>query len=80
METTGNVPRNGARPAARPSVNDDIRRASSNLALVINQCGLSQSELSRRSGLSRQLINSWARSEARFRSRPPSAGFSMSSN
>jgi transcriptional regulator with XRE-family HTH domain len=61
METTGNVPRNGARPAARPSVNDDIRRLSSNLALVINHCGLSQSELSRRSGLSRQLINSWAR-------------------
>jgi transcriptional regulator with XRE-family HTH domain len=61
METTGNVPRNGARSAARPSVNDDIRRVSSNLALVIKHCGLSQSELSRRSGLSRQLINSWAR-------------------
>src|SRR5262249_6478802 len=30
------------------------------LALVIHHCGLSQSELSRRSGLSRQLINSWA--------------------
>lgn len=60
METTGNVPGNGARLAARPSVNDDIRRVSSNLALVIHHCGLSQSELSRRSGLSRQLINSWA--------------------
>jgi transcriptional regulator with XRE-family HTH domain len=54
-------PRNGARPAARPSVNDEIRRVSSTLAPVINHCGLSQSELSRRSGLSRQLVNSWAR-------------------
>jgi transcriptional regulator with XRE-family HTH domain len=65
METTGNGPRNGARPAVRASirasVNDDIRRVSSNLALAINHCGLSQSELSRRSGLSRQLINGWAR-------------------
>jgi transcriptional regulator with XRE-family HTH domain len=61
METTGNAPRNGARRATRASVNDDIRRVSRNLALVINRCGLSQSELSRRSGLSRQLINGWAR-------------------
>lgn len=43
------------------SVNADMRRAAANLALVIRQCGLSQSELSRRSGLSRQLINAWAR-------------------
>src|SRR5262249_39472182 len=28
---------------------------------IIRECGLSQSELSRRSGLSRQLINGWAR-------------------
>jgi hypothetical protein len=61
MEVTGNAPRRGARPAARPSVNDDIRRVSRNLSLIINRCGLSQSELSRRSGLSRQLINGWAR-------------------
>jgi transcriptional regulator with XRE-family HTH domain len=61
METTGNAPRHRVRPAARMSVNDDIRRVSSNLALVINRCGLSQSELARRSGLSRQLINGWAR-------------------
>jgi hypothetical protein len=38
-----------------------MRRAAANLALVIKECGLSQSELSRRSGLSRQLINAWAR-------------------
>jgi transcriptional regulator with XRE-family HTH domain len=43
------------------SVNDDMRRAAANLAFVINACGLSQSELSRRSGLSRQLVNGWAR-------------------
>jgi transcriptional regulator with XRE-family HTH domain len=61
METTGNAPRSGARVSVRASVNDDIRRVASNLALVINHCGLSQSELSRRSGLSRQLINGWAR-------------------
>jgi transcriptional regulator with XRE-family HTH domain len=47
-------------PLAR-SVNGDMRRAAANLALVINECGLSQSELSRRSGVSRQLINGWAR-------------------
>jgi transcriptional regulator with XRE-family HTH domain len=38
-----------------------MRRAAANLALIIRECGLSQSELSRRSGLSRQLINGWAR-------------------
>ena len=38
-----------------------MRRAAANLALIINECGLSQSELSRRSGVSRQLINGWAR-------------------
>jgi transcriptional regulator with XRE-family HTH domain len=43
------------------SVNGDMRRAASNLAFIINACGLSQSELSRRSGVSRQLINGWAR-------------------
>jgi transcriptional regulator with XRE-family HTH domain len=43
------------------SVNGDMRRAAANLALIINECGLSQSELSRRSGVSRQLINGWAR-------------------
>jgi transcriptional regulator with XRE-family HTH domain len=47
-------------PVAR-SVNGDMRQAAANLALVINECGLSQSELSRRSGVSRQLINGWAR-------------------
>src|SRR5262245_9850793 len=50
----------GGQPSGR-SVNDDMRRAAANLALVIRECGLSQSELSRRSGLSRQLINTWAR-------------------
>jgi transcriptional regulator with XRE-family HTH domain len=43
------------------SVNGDMRRAAANLALIISECGLSQSELSRRSGISRQLINGWAR-------------------
>ena len=43
------------------SVNGDMRRAAANLAFIINACGLSQSELSRRSGVSRQLINGWAR-------------------
>jgi transcriptional regulator with XRE-family HTH domain len=43
------------------SVNADMRRAAANLAFIINACGLSQSELSRRSGVSRQLINGWAR-------------------
>jgi hypothetical protein len=43
------------------SVNDDIRRAAANLAIIIRECGVSQAELSRRSGLSRQLINGWAR-------------------
>src|SRR5271169_86775 len=47
-------------PEAR-SVNSDMRQAAANLALVINECGLSQSELSRRSGVSRQLINGWSR-------------------
>jgi transcriptional regulator with XRE-family HTH domain len=47
-------------PAAR-SVNDDMRQAAANLAFIINECGLSQSELSRNSGVSRQLINGWAR-------------------
>jgi transcriptional regulator with XRE-family HTH domain len=45
----------------RQSVNDDMRRAAANLATIIRECGVSQSELSRRSGLSRQLINGWAR-------------------
>jgi hypothetical protein len=49
------------RPSLPRAVNDDIRRAAANLALVIKECGLSQSELSRRCGLSRQLINGWAR-------------------
>src|SRR4051812_25857772 len=48
------------RPPAH-SVNDDMRRVAANLAFVIRECGISQSELSRRSGLSRQLINTWAR-------------------
>ena len=43
------------------SVNGDMRRAAANLAFIINACGVSQSELSRRSGVSRQLINGWAR-------------------
>jgi transcriptional regulator with XRE-family HTH domain len=43
------------------SVNGDMRRAAANLAFIVNACGLSQSELSRRSGVSRQLINGWAR-------------------
>lgn len=43
------------------AVNDDMRQARANLALIIRECGLSQSELARRSGLSRQLINGWAR-------------------
>jgi transcriptional regulator with XRE-family HTH domain len=43
------------------SVNGDMRRAAANLAFIINECGQSQSELSRRSGISRQLINGWAR-------------------
>jgi transcriptional regulator with XRE-family HTH domain len=52
---------NGGSRSASRAVNDDIRRAAANLALVIRECGLSQSELARRSGLSRQLINGWAR-------------------
>jgi hypothetical protein len=52
---------NGQRAPLARSVNSDMRRAAANLALVINECGLSQSELSRRSGISRQLINGWAR-------------------
>jgi transcriptional regulator with XRE-family HTH domain len=51
----------GRNPPLARSVNGDMRRAAANLALVINECGLSQSELSRRSGVSRQLINGWAR-------------------
>jgi transcriptional regulator with XRE-family HTH domain len=51
----------GQGPPLARSVNGDMRRAAANLALVINECGLSQSELSRRSGVSRQLINGWAR-------------------
>ena len=61
MEIGGTAKGNGAHSATGRSVNDDIRRVATNLALVINHCGLSQSELSRRSGLSRQLINGWAR-------------------
>ena len=52
---------NGDHPPLMRSVNGDMRRAAANLALIINECGLSQSELSRRSGVSRQLINGWAR-------------------
>jgi transcriptional regulator with XRE-family HTH domain len=53
---------NSAGSALPPrAVNDDMRRAAANLATIIRECGLSQSELSRRSGLSRQLINAWAR-------------------
>jgi transcriptional regulator with XRE-family HTH domain len=52
---------NSQTPPVARSVNSDMRRAAANLALVINECGLSQSELSRRSGISRQLINGWAR-------------------
>jgi transcriptional regulator with XRE-family HTH domain len=52
---------NGSKPIAGRAVNDDMRRAAANLATIIRECGLSQSELSRRSGLSRQLINGWAR-------------------
>lgn len=57
------MPRKIVPPLARTvrSVNDNIRLASSNLAFIINSCGLTQSELARRSGLSRQLINAWAR-------------------
>ena len=51
----------GDNPPLMRSVNGDMRRAAANLALIINECGLSQSELSRRSGVSRQLINGWAR-------------------
>src|ERR1700687_5560 len=51
----------GDSPPLARSVNGDMRRAAANLALIINECGLSQSELSRRSGVSRQLINGWAR-------------------
>jgi len=51
----------GPSPSLARSVNGDMRRAAANLALIINECGLSQSELSRRSGVSRQLINGWAR-------------------
>jgi transcriptional regulator with XRE-family HTH domain len=54
----GNI---GARAPAARSVNDDMRRVAANLAIIIRECGVSQSELSRRSGLSRQLINAWAR-------------------
>jgi hypothetical protein len=52
---------NGAKPQAGRAVADDMRRAAANLATIIRECGVSQSELSRRSGLSRQLINGWAR-------------------
>jgi transcriptional regulator with XRE-family HTH domain len=52
---------NAQTPPVARSVNSDMRRAAANLALVINECGLSQSELSRRSGVSRQLINGWSR-------------------
>jgi hypothetical protein len=52
---------NGYDPPAARSVNGDMRQAASNLAFIINECGFSQSELSRRSGVSRQLINGWAR-------------------
>ena len=41
--------------------NDDMRLAAHNLAVIIGNCGVSQSELSRLSGVSRQLINGWAR-------------------
>jgi transcriptional regulator with XRE-family HTH domain len=51
----------GQGPPSMRSVNGDMRRAAANLAFIINACGLSQSELSRRSGVSRQLINGWAR-------------------
>ncbi len=51
----------GQGPSSMRSVNGDMRRAAANLAFIINACGLSQSELSRRSGVSRQLINGWAR-------------------
>jgi transcriptional regulator with XRE-family HTH domain len=51
----------GHGPSSMRSVNGDMRRAADNLAFIINACGLSQSELSRRSGVSRQLINGWAR-------------------
>jgi transcriptional regulator with XRE-family HTH domain len=51
----------GHNPPLVRSVNADMRQAAANLALIINECGLSQSELSRRSGVSRQLINGWAR-------------------
>ena len=51
----------GDSPPPVRSVNADMRRAASNLAFIINECGLSQSELSRRSGVSRQLINGWSR-------------------
>jgi transcriptional regulator with XRE-family HTH domain len=51
----------GQNPRPVRSVNGDMRRAAANLALIIGECGLSQSELSRRSGISRQLINGWAR-------------------
>jgi hypothetical protein len=51
----------GHHPPAARSVNDDMRQAAANLAFIINECGLSQSELSRNSGVSRQLINGWAR-------------------
>jgi len=52
---------NGPDPGTARSVNGHMRQAAANLALIINECGLSQSELSRRSGVSRQLINGWAR-------------------
>jgi transcriptional regulator with XRE-family HTH domain len=52
---------NGPDPGTPRSVNGHMRQAAANLALIINECGLSQSELSRRSGVSRQLINGWAR-------------------
>lgn len=61
MDNTSNFLAGASSRPASNSVNDDLRRVASNLALVINGCGLSQSELSRRSGLSRQVINGWAR-------------------
>ncbi len=51
----------GQRLLSARAANNDMRRAAANLALIIKECGVSQSELARRSGVSRQLINGWAR-------------------
>src|SRR5271168_530675 len=51
----------GHNPPLVRSVNADMRRAAANLAFIINEFVLSQSELWRRSGVSRQVINGWAR-------------------